>query len=163
MKRFSCLVCVLCLLLSGCTFVGERIKEPITFYYVNDNYQKDMEQVIISEEREAAGHIGDISYLLALYSMGPATEDLSYPLPRNTRILLTAREGGSVTLNLSDHAATITDAQFTLASACIALTCMELTDVQQVSIVCADKDITIRKDNLLLFSSMVQEPQEETK
>lgn len=161
MKRLFCCLTVCCLLFTGCAAAGEWIKEPVTFYYVRKNYQKDMDHVIAGEVREAAGHRDDLSYLLALYCMGPAAEDLHSLLPRNTTIVPTERTANSVQLTLSETVQTITDAEFTLASACIAMTCMELIDVQQVTILCEDRNITIQEENLLLFHSMPQNPQEE--
>lgn len=154
MKRFLSLILLFCLLLSGCTVLGETIKEPVTFYYVSDNYKHDMEQVIVPEIREASGHREDLPYLLALYSMGPATENLTSLLPANANIILTERTENAITLSLSGNSQNMTDANFSLTSACIALTCMELTDVQQVTVVCGERDVTIREDNLLLYSHM---------
>ena len=163
MKRMVCYLLLLCLLLTGCNSVGEWIKEPVTFYYVRENYQKEMTQVIAPEIREASGHREDLSYLLALYSMGPSQEDLQMVLPRYTTILPTERTQHSVELTLSDNTEAMTDVDFTLSSACLAMTCMELIDVQQVTVVSGDRSITIRKDNLLLYSSIAQKPQEEIK
>ena len=163
MKRLICLILIFTLFLSGCSIAGEWIKEPVTFYYIRRNYQKDMEPVMGSETREAAGHRQDLAYLLALYSMGPSAEELQATLPRNTTIFLTEHTDTLLELTLSDQAVSMPEADFTLASACIALTCMELTDVQQVTILCGDRYITIRKDHLLLDYSILQKPQEETK
>lgn len=156
MKRTISLILLMCLFLSGCSISGEWIKEPVTFYYVHESYQKDMQEVIASEVREASGHRNDLAYLLALYSMGPSTENLKSPLPRNTKIILTECTADRIELNLSENALTITDADFTLASACIALTCMELTDAQQVTIICNDRNIVIREDSLLLNNIIPQ-------
>lgn len=163
MKRLSCLILVFSLLLSGCSVLGERIKEPVTFYYVNTDYQKEMSQVIGSEVREASGHGDDLPYLLALYSMGPSKENLRTLLPRNTGIILSERTEHSIELTLSESATAMTDADYTLASACIAMTCMELTNVQQVSVVCGERSVTMRRDNLLLDSRLIVDTQEETK
>ena len=163
MKHFLCLLMLFSLCLSACSITGERIKEPVTFYYVRENYQKDMNQVIASELREAAGHRDDLPYLLALYSMGPAKEEFISPFPRNTRIIPVTRTDNSIELSLSDDMLVLSESEFTLASACIAKTCMELTDVQEVTVLCSDRRISIRKDNLLLFSDMVLNPQEDTK
>ena len=163
MKRFACLILTFCLLFTGCSVSGDRIKEPVLFYYVFEDYEKDMEQVIVSEVREAAGHRNDISYLLALYSMGPSNEDLKSPLPRNTRIALLEHNADNMVLSLSDAVLNITEAEFTLACACISMTCMELTDVQQITVTCGDRTITMQRDHLLLNDNMVQIPQEETK
>lgn len=162
MKRLICLLLMCSLCMAGCSVAGEWIKEPVTFYYVCETYQKDMESVIASEIREASGHRDDLPYLLALYTMGPSTEDLKSPLPRNTKIILTEYTDSSVVLSISESASTINDADFTLASACIALTCMELVDAQQITVICGDRNITIQADNLLLHDNLVDQSQEET-
>lgn len=156
MKRFCCLICIISLLLTGCSMLGERIKEPVSFYYVRENYQKDMQNVIGSEVREASGHRDDLSYLLALYSMGPSEEGLRSPLPRNTVVTLSEYTDANLELRLSDSALPLSDADFTLASTCVALTCMDLTDAAQVKITCGDREMIIRKDQLLLDSSNAQ-------
>ena len=160
MKRVGCLLLMFWLLFSGCSITGDRIKEPVTFYYVHENYRKNMDEVIMSEVREAAGHRDDLEYLLALYSIGPSADDLKSLLPRGTIISVTEYMDDQIVLSLSDTVLTLTDADFTLASACIAMTCMDLSDVQQITVVCGERNITIRQDNLLLYSSMVQNPQE---
>ena len=161
MKRLISLVLAL-LLLSGCGIIGERIKDPVTFYYIRADYQKDMGEVIVSEIREASGHRDDLPYLLALYSMGPSNEDLIFPLPKNVSIIPIERTDRAITLNVSTPSQELSEADFTLTSACIALTCMELTDVDQVTVVSGDRDITIQEENLLMYSH-TQQLQEENK
>lgn len=161
MKRLVSLLLFFCFFLSGCSSLGEWIKEPVTFYYVNENYQEDLQQVIVSEIREASGHREDLAYLLALYSMGPASENLKSPFPRNTVILPIEHSGDKIVLSISENVLTMTDAEYTLASACIALTCMEISEVSQVTVVCGEKSTTIGKDNLLIYTGFVQKPQEE--
>ena len=163
MKQTFCLILIFCLLLSGCSIGGERIKEPVTFYYINKDYRNDMEQVIVSEMREASGHRDDLDYLLALYSLGPANEELQSPLPRNTKIISMHSEDDSIALNLSASVLEMSDVEFTLASACISLTCMELTGVQQITVTCGDRTITIQKDHLMLYSQFPQNSEEVTK
>ena len=162
MKRILCLILIFCLLLSGCSLIGEHVKEPVTFYYVSENYQKDMDQVIVSEIREASGHRDDLTYLLALYSLGPSSEGLKSPLPRNTTILPIERTVDEIVLALTENGRTLKDADFTLASACIALTCMDLIDVQQVTVVCEEQSITLGKESLLLNTDSASTAQEET-
>ena len=45
MKRLISLILLFGFLLSGCS-MGERIKEPVTFYYIRENYQDDMGDVV---------------------------------------------------------------------------------------------------------------------
>lgn len=162
MKQMISLLLLSCLFLSGCGVGGERIKEPVTFYYVSEDYQKDMQQVIASEVREASGHRRDLSYLLALYSMGPTTEELKSLLPRNTSIRLETHTAEGLALRLSEGALTMSEADFTLASACIFLTCMELTDVPEMTIACGERSITIQEDSLMMYNNTTPTPQEET-
>lgn len=161
MKRMVCLLLITCVLLSGCSVFGERVKGPVTFYYVHRDYSQEMNSVIASEIREASGHRDDLSYLLALYSMGPSDENLVSPFPRNTRIIPTEHSDHGIVLSVSETADILTDAEFTLASACLSLTCMELTTAEQITVVCEDRSITIRQDNLLLSGNISQQLTEE--
>ena len=151
MKRIISFLSIVCLLLSGCGVLGERIKDPVTFYYIRSDYQEDMMQVIDSEIRETSGHQGDLTYLLALYSMGPATDDLQSPLPRGTRITPTEHSVNGIVLSLSGATQEMTDAEFTLAAACLGLTCMELVSEESITIRAEDRSITINPKNLMLY------------
>ena len=161
MKRIISISILLCLLLCGC---GQRLKEPVTFYYLNANFEEDMSTVILSEQREASGHRHDLSYLMALYLMGPTEEDLRSPIPRGTRIYTSAYSEDSVELNLSDTDKTLTDSEFSLACACLSLTCLDLTEAQSVTISSGSRSLTMTRDALLLSDSIlsVTEQQEET-
>ncbi|MGM9549806.1 MAG: GerMN domain-containing protein [Faecousia sp.] len=150
MKRIACLLLSLCLLLSGCS--GERIKDPVTFYYPRQEYQYGTaDGVIASELREASGHTGDLRYLLALYLIGPSSEDLVSPLPRGTRLLQARQEGSAVTLELTDTAQAMTDAEFTLACACLTMTCLSVTGAEKVTITSGSRCVTMSPDSLTLF------------
>lgn len=163
MKRLLCLILPLCLALAGCELAGERIKEPVTFYYLRAEYSYGTgESVIVSEDREASGHRSDLSYLLALYLVGPSAETLVSPLPQGTRILSVARTETEIQLELSDLTDVLTDAEFSLACACLTLTCLELTGATQVSITSGARAITMSKDSLALIDSSVTAATEET-
>lgn len=147
MKRLTIMLILLSTLLCGC---GERLKEPVTFYYIRSGYEADMSAVLDSEEREASGHRDDLSYLMALYLMGPAEEDLQSPVPPGTSIFSAKQTGSIVTLHLSDTSDSMTDAQFTLACSCLTLTCLELTEAEYVTINSGDRSVTMNADMLLL-------------
>ena len=163
MKRLISLMLLLCLLLTGCSSLGERVKEPVKFYYIRQDYLEDMESVISSEVREASGHRYDLPYLLALYSMGPSSSKLVSPFPRNTKILPVEHSEEGLVLSIMDEIHTMTDAEYTVASACLAMTCFEIIDAEQIIVVCGDRSVAIRKDNLLMHSSSEAMKPEESK
>lgn len=146
MKRLISILLTV-LLLSGCT---EQLKEPVSFYYVRSGYEEDMSNIIGTERREAAGHRGDLSYLMALYFMGPADEELLAPLPGNVHILSVTHKGQEVILHLSETDDSVTDAQFTVACACLTLTCLELTGAETVTIISGNRSVRLDEENLLL-------------
>lgn len=152
MKRVICLILLFSLILSGCSLFGERIKEPVTFYYVRAEYPYNTTDSILSyEEREASGHREDLSYLLALYLIGPTGDDLISPIPKGTRIYSVEYEEDAVFLNLSDTAATLTDSGFSIACACLSLTCIGLTGAENVTITSGDRTVTMSADTLMLY------------
>lgn len=165
MKRLTALCLLLALLLSGCALLGERIKEPVTFYYVRAEYAYSATDGILgSEEREASGHRHDLSYLLALYLIGPSDEELMSPLPKGTRIFSVEQTKNAVLLHLSDTSKTLSDSDFTIACACLTMTCLELTDKAEVTITSGERTVTMSRDNLTLFdtSTETQIVEEET-
>lgn len=152
MKRVICLILLLSLFLSGCALFAERIKEPVTFYYVRAEYPySTTESIIGSEEREASGHRSDLSYLLALYLIGPSDEELVSPIPKGTRIYSVTLEKDTIYLNLSDTANTLTDSGFSIACACLSMTCLGLTNAEQVTITSGDRVVTMSADTLMLY------------
>lgn len=163
MRRFLCLLLILCLLLTGCSVLRERIKEPVTFYYLRSQIEYfTQDGVIASEEREASGHRDDLSYLMALYLMGPAEEDLKSPIPRGTRIYKAIQDTEGVTLHLSDTVDAMDDIEFSLACTCLSLTCFDLTDTQAVTIQGGDRTFTISRDTLTLYDGSTAAAGEET-
>ncbi len=163
MKRFLCLALITALLLSGCFRQGQQIKEPVTFYYLRSQYLYGNSQSIMDrEEREASGHREDLRYLMVQYLMGPSNEELRSPLPVSTRILSAEQVEGAVTLTLSEVPASMSDAAFSLACACLTKTCIGLTDAESVTIISGTRSITMGSDNLILSDSDEPAETEET-
>lgn len=162
MRKILCCLLFLSLLLSGCQLSGDLIKEPVTFYYVRADYQKDLSGIFVSEQREASGHLEDLSYLIALYLMGPVDESLRSPIPAGTRIYVEENNTYNVKLKLSDTEKTMTDAEFSLASACLSLTCLELTGTEKVTVISGNRSVTMTPDNLELSDISVHNSTEVT-
>lgn len=163
MKRIFCLILVVCLFLSGCSSFGERIKEPVTFYYLCSQYQEDLCCVISSEEWEASGHRNDLSFLLHLYLMGPSSDGLDSPLPYGTQILSVEQKDSRILLELTDTVQSLSDVEFTLACACLTLTCLDLTDAAEVTIQSGNRTTTMNRSSLSLYDTNEPTPTEETK
>ena len=159
--RILCLFLVFCFLFSGCSFFGERIREPVTFYYLCSTYQENLCCVLAPEEREASGHVGDLPYLLALYLMGPTDDEHMSPLPSGSRIT-SSFEGDTIVLTLSDTSS-LSDIDFSLACACLTMTCLEMTDAETVIIRNGDREKSMTRSSLTLYDATTEStPTEES-
>ena len=152
MKRILSCILIAILLLSGCGTSAERIREPATFYYMRANPEtlRHGEDLFVGEVREAAGHRQDLSYLMALYLIGPATEGLRTPIPKGTKISEIIIEEDTVLLTLSDTEKTMTDIEYALACTCLSQTCLELTGANSVTITSGERSITMGRDTLVM-------------
>lgn len=150
MKRLTALILLLAMLLSGCS----SIKESVRFYYVRRDYQKTLEEVIVSEKREASGHEGDFSYLLTLYLMGPSDDDMRCLLPLGISVSATSNQDGSLEIQLADTSKTLSDADFSLACACLAMTCMSISQASEIHITSGGRSITMNRNNLILYDNI---------
>ena len=155
MRRILSLILLLAFLLTGCSAYGERLKEPVTFYYLRSELQYFVDDgVIASEERESAGHREDLTYLLALYLIGPADEDLVSPLPKGTKIYSAEQNSEEIVLNISNTTESMTDIEYSAACVCLALTCFDLTDAGQVTVNSGDRTLTISRDAIVLYDNI---------
>ena len=158
MKKILILLLVLSITMGllGCVF-SSNIIEPVEFYYqTNSSPDSIPQQVIGSEVREATGHRNDLNYLLSLYLQGPLDPDLKSPFPPGCRLLSITWNGDTLVLTLNSTITSLDHMQRTIAGACIAKTCLSLTDIAQVQVKAAapeqsdSMDMIITSDNLLL-------------
>ena len=157
MKRLICTLLAACLLLSFLASCGQKLKEPVIFYYRKDAYEENMVSPIEGEEREVAGHRDNLKYLLSFYLMGPISKDLISPLPRGTLVYNIIQKDTELTIELSNTSALLTDSEFSLACACLSMTCMGLANVENVTIVSGSRSLTFASDNLLLSDTITSE------
>ena len=90
MKKILCVfLCFLLLFgIAACKPDKESIQAPVTFYYRQVSDKLAAEQgVIVSEEREAVGHVDDLAWLLQEYFRGAQSQDLIAPFPRSVQLL----------------------------------------------------------------------------
>jgi len=152
MKRQLTWLLLTALLLSGCG----KINPTVQFYYVSKNYQSTLTDVIVSEKRDASGHENDLSYLLTLYLMGPADKSLQSLLPLGASFQCKENTDGSLDIILADTAKVLTDTDFSLACACLTLTCLDITNAAEVNITSGNRSVTMDRDNLTLFDTLTE-------
>ena len=159
MKRLLCLILIVAMLLCLVPGCAEGVKEPVTFYYLRENPSRGLGPEIAGEVREGSGHRDNLRYLLTFYLMGPADKELSSPLPRGTALHQLEQTPDSVTIGISDTSEALSDSRFSLACACLSMTCLELLSVKEATVVSGSRNITIRRDNLILTDTT--QPQKE--
>ena len=159
MKKQVVIVLILSLLLClcSCSFLSESIQNPVKYYYQRGEYLYGQEDgVIAAEERDGTGHIKDMAYLLRLYLMGPHDEELTSPFPRGLLITDIRQGNGSVILTLTDALSELPESRQTIACACLALTCMDMTGHDSVTLIWEDEIRTIDRSSLTIFDAGTQ-------
>ena len=159
MKRFLCILLsiVMVSVLLGCSSRGV---DPVSFYYCreSDSYQYfDMEGVISSEPRDLTEHRGNLKYILGLYLAGPIEEGLVSPFPRNVQLQSVTSAEGTLQIELSDLGTSMSDAQFSLACACLTLTCTDVSSYREVTVISGSRNLTMNADSLLLYDDVSAE------
>lgn len=162
MKRLIILLLLTCLLLSGCGRKGKLLLEPVYLYYPKLEYGYGAaDSVIDYESMDGTGHMGDYPVLLSEYFYDPVDEALVNPFPSGTKLLSAVVRGTDFRIRLTQEAAALMDANFTLAAACLSMTCFELTDCESVTVISGTKQVTILRDSWLLLDVFI--PAEPTK
>lgn len=153
MKRTICILLAACfVLLPACT--GQTEGEQGKFYYCRAEYAYDTEDaILVSEQRNISGHAGDLTYLLSMYLLGPLDENLRSPFPGTTKLLSLRHENNSIYLEISDCSEHLTEVEFSLGCACLALTCLGLTDSKYVTITSGDQKITLNESIVILYDN----------
>ena len=147
------------LLLSGC-HSGQR--EGTLFYYCRDPEQYryfEEDGVIYPESRDLMNHRNDLRYMISLYLAGPLEEGVAMPFAKATKLLSVEMRDDVIYIELSSHNKILTDSEFSLACACLTLTCMDYTPCQAVTITSAERSITMDAQSILLSDTL---PQQET-
>ena len=122
-------------------------------------HEENPDAVIIGEvwedasNKESYGQRRDLAYLMALYLMGPIDDNHETPLPPGTRIYSSENNDGIVQLELSEAARSLSDAEFSMAGACLALTCFEVSDCIRVNIVNGDRTLSLTEETLTMFDT----------
>ena len=153
-KIIALTLCVL--LLAGLTGCMEA-SDNATFYYAryDDSYNYGQENAVIAgEPRDVTGHRQDLKYLLTLYFHGPTMEYLRTPFPSGMSLRSVERVGDMLYVETSSSLTLLRGTDLTLACACLARTCFDLTDASSITIT-ADGlgyvSMTLTRDSILLM------------
>ena len=150
-----------------CMLPMNRVQDGVTFYYEREKFSYGQENGAIgSEIREIPGRNPELSYLLALYLQGPIEENLVPLFPEGTEILDLDIRARTLYIRLSDLKKDMTASEYSMACACLTMTCLGLTNVDNVSITSSDRTMFMNSKNLIFYdySSSVDLPEaEETK
>lgn len=150
MRRLFCLLIVVVCLLSGC---GN--KEEASFFYRRGAFQYGTEDgVIVSEVRDVTGHATNLPFLISLYLMGPLDKNYVSPFPSDVKLLYVSLMDDNLTVSLTDSSA-MSESEYILASTCMALTCIEITNAKTVTVTSADRSVVIDPELLTLYDSMI--------
>jgi spore germination protein GerM len=146
MRRLFSLL-ILLLLLCGCTQPQDN---TCRFYYLRTaetiRYgQKDA--LVAPITRSISDQEADLDYLLQLYLDGPTEEGYFSPIPKGTYLLSTVQEADRLTLVFSREFSALDNMGLTLAGACLAATCHDLTGVQRITVRSGDSSFEFNLQN----------------
>ena len=158
MKRIFAVLLVF-LILCGCSAQSQQSSNSITFYYLKQAYTFGQSgESIVAEQRDSSGMRRDLSYLMSMYLLGPVEEDHISPLPQGTRIQCTTKENERVQLELSEAARSLSDIEFSIACSCLSMTCFDITNTTEVTVINGERSITMTPDRLILTDDSSSNP-----
>lgn len=160
MGRITSLLLSLLLL---CTMAGchpeEEMKRPVNFYYVTSELSFKLEDTVIQKEVRDCGDLANPQSQIRLYLKGPVNENLRSPFPANLELLYLSQHEQHLLINLSGELASLSGLELMLSCSCLALTCMELTGAESITIrangasMDGQDEITLDKDSILLLDT----------
>lgn len=161
MKRAICIFLCLLVLLTGCE--KKNNAKTVTFCYRRvETIYGSADGILAEEERSVTGQPEDLASMLTLYLQGPESEELTLPIPHGTQLIDYCLENEMLTVTFSSHLAQLDGMDLTVACACIAATCFNLTDAQQVQIRTPDNStgsgifLSMSRNSLLIYDDVTE-------
>ena len=147
MKRLFCILLILSLFLCGCSKDDE-----VVFYYLPSDYLSEAHSsLLVPESRTVTGYTENLPFLISLYLSGPTDPELASPFPVGTKLYYTTTELPNITVYLQELPENMTDAEYSLACACLSMTVMKLAGAETVTVVCGNQSVTIDPSMLILY------------
>ena len=165
MGKMTVLFLVLALLLCGCNANITLYDDPVDFYYLTTVSDFTVgSRYIVPETRETGGMGDDLELILSTYIAGPKDQQqYRSPFPPSVKLYKVGMNGTTLDVTLTRSFGNLTDMDLTLACASLTLTCLELTDAQNVRIYAhgttlnGNEYIEMNAASLLLFENGIPE------
>lgn len=135
MKRLIVLFLTMSLLLS-CSACAPETEQPPKFYYLRTEENilyGEAQGFIAPVTREISQDMG-LDVILQLYLSGPADENFRNPIPKGTYLLSTILREDRLDIVMSREFSSLDGMQLTLAGACLAATCHDLTGMEKIQV-----------------------------
>lgn len=134
MKKLPFLFLALLMLFTGCTPTAQNIEEPVTFYYLRQDFDYNAADGVITSEIRESADCADETAILQRYFRGPEDPGLQCPFPTATELISLSIQENTATVTLTDNFSSLTGIDLTVACACISKTVIALTNTQQVTV-----------------------------
>ena len=155
MKRLILLILLLACLLS-CTGCAPEEPDQPAFYYLRPEdaivYGQD-DALMVPVPQEITPEV-DLNMVLQLYLDGPVEENLRDPFPKGTYLLTTIAQEDTLVVVLSREFSTLDGIQLTLAGACLAATCYDLTGMEHIKVHSGDSTYDFDLNSFIFLDSI---------
>lgn len=138
MKKYIAVLLSLLLLLGGCSAPAPIQEETLRFYYCTADVSYDSNAVSIQSEMREISTLDTTESIIRTYLAGPVSEELSPPFPAGVKLIAITEEESIVFVTLSEEFAKLSNLDLTMACSCLALTILDMTDADYVSIAAED-------------------------
>ncbi len=139
-KTIVCLAALLLLLsLTACRKTEER---SYNLYYLRSSDTVlfgEADAIVAPVKRQISGQSAGLTYLMQLYFEGPTEEGFHSPFPQGTRLIHAQLEDNLLVLEVTAQFSQLENIRLTLAGACLAATCHELTGAETVQVICGEE------------------------
>ena len=159
MKRLTALFLTGILLFSVTACSSQQNEQSASFYYCRKDYRYHQEDSVIAPEpRNISEQSNTIHHLMALYFIGPQSDELELPFPPEVKLLLAEKKAHNVYITLSGGKRILDTYQYSLGCACLAMTAFGLTGCSTVFIQCGENVTALTPDDLLLYDNTYTVP-----
>lgn len=156
MKRLLAILLILSLFFS-CTACVKDKEDEILFYYLRtpDTIAYGEPDALVAPVAMDISQDLPLEDALQLYLNGPMDETLLNPIPKSTYLLSTIERKDMLVLVMSEEFSSLDGISLTLAGACLAATCRELTGQGRIQICSGENIYDFDASNIVFLDDSV--------